>query len=963
MVVRGIRSIIGTSKLRAAILLAIVGLLSISGWLQRLDWLVYDEIISRQSFQPDSDIVIVAIDEESLQAIGKWPWSRELHAGLIDRLGRIGSNVVALDLLLSEPDVDHPEADKRLKAAIFTHGNVVLPVAPAQNASGDRFSLIQPLASLRRRATLGHADVELDRDGVARRVFLYAGIDDAPAFPALGLVLADKGSLLNRTRLLNRISGVDKTIVDTGNSWVRSREIMIPFAGPPGTYPRISYSRLLNDDDLLDDLRGKIIIVGMTATGLQQGFLTPVSLTRHNYMSGAEWHAGVADVLRNGRSIYPVPEVVAITVTVLWVLMVLFIVNTIPGRFRSLVLLVSFAVGVGLVTMLLGVFHIWFPPGAALIGTLAVYPLQSWQRINEFIQSQFITGSCLQAVFDSVQDGVITVDAKGNVFYLNQESERIFGARSEQLIGKPLEQLIGVCMIPDKQGRDANSSESAADTHPDSRIQHCVITLPSGDRRTIRVTHRALYDRWHIPVGGVITISDISDTLEMKQQIARQANYDVLTMLPSRNFLLSRFNALAASAQQQGTVLIVCLVSIDNFSKINDALGYHCGDTLLKMIADRLLKLVCDEDLIARWSGDEFMLIVDRSVREGQELQFARKVQETINRRFEINGQEVFISASIGIRVSSRIDQVIEENEIFLDEAVSAMRRVKRQGGNGFQFYASGQMNAWTREQLEFERDFRLAIENEDKALHVLFQPIVDVQKKQVVHNEVLVRWAHPTRGLLSPGDFIPLAERVGLIGQLGDLVLWISCRIAADLAKIGQAVDISVNVASRQLLHPDFLQKVASVLEHTGLPAERLMLEITESAVISDLPRAAEALMRLKALGVAIALDDFGTGYSSLSLLRELPLDILKIDKSFILNIEHNHQSGEKFDFAIARAIIALGDNLGLGVIAEGVETRKHMEFLRGHHCYLQQGYYFSRPLSITQLMQFMGKSDSIQV
>lgn len=776
----GIRSITGTSKLRAAMLLVVVGLLSVSGWLQRLDWLVYDEIISRQSFQPDSDIVIVAIDEESLRTIGKWPWSRELHAGLIDRLSQIGSNVVALDLLLSEPDVDHPEADKRLKTAIFTHGNVVLPVAPAQNASGDRFSLIQPLASLQRRATLGHVDVELDRDGVARRTFLYAGID-IPAFPALGLALADKGSLPNRMRLLSRMPEADKTIVNTGNSWVRSREIMVPFAGPPGTYPRISYARLLNDDDLLDDLRGKIIIVGMTATGLQQGFLTPVSLTRHNYMSGVEWHASVVDMLRNGRSIYPVPEMVAIAVTVLWVLAVLLVVNIVPGRFRSLVLLVSLAAGIGLVTMLLGVFHIWLPPGVALIGTLAVYPLQSWQRINEFIQSQFITGSCLQAVFDSVQEGVITVDAKGNILYLNQESERILGARSEQLIGKPLEQLIGVCLIPDKQDRDVNGSGSA-DTRPDSRIQHCVLTLPSGDRRTIRVTHRALYDRWRIPAGAVVTISDISDTLEMKQQIARQANYDVLTMLPSRNFLLSRFGELAVSARQHGAALIVCLVSVDNFSKINDAFGYHSGDALLKMIADRLLKLVCSEDLIARWSGDEFMLVVDRPVREGQELQFARKVQETINRRFEINGQEVFISASIGIRISSQPDQVDEKSEIFLDEAVSAMRRVKRQGGNGFQFYASGQMNAWTREQLEFERDFRLAIENQDKALHVLFQPIVDVQQKRVVHNEVLVRWAHPTRGLLSPGDFIPLAERVGLIGHweiwccgfpAGSLLIW----------------------------------------------------------------------------------------------------------------------------------------------------------------------------------------------
>lgn len=946
------RSASGISMLRVALLLIIVGLLSVSGWLQRLDWLIYDGIVGRQSFPVDSDIVLVAIDDDSLRAIGKWPWTRELHAELIDRLNQVGSNVVALDLLL-EPDLDHPEADKRLKSAIFTHGNVVLPVAPAQNAAGDGFFLIRPFSSLQRHVTLGHVDIELDRDGVMRRTYLYAGID-VPAFPALGLVLADKGNPVNRVYHLDRVPEEERVIEETGKIWARSREIMIPFAGPPGTYPRISYARLMQDDSLLDDLRGKIIIVGMAATGLQQNFLTPVSLTQHNYMSGIEWHANVADTLRNGRSIYPAPDMVTVVVGVVWVLAVLFLVHSLPGKYSGVILVMLSVASIALVAVVLSVFHIWFPPGSALVGMLAIYPLRNWQRINEYIQQQFTTGTYLQAVFDSVQEAVITVDVKGQVLYLNQESERILGAGSAQLIGKPLDQLLGVSLVDNE---DANVDDPVSPkSSPDSRLQQCILTLPCGNQRTLRVKHRMLYDRWHSPAGAVVTLLDISDALGLEQRIVHQANYDVLTVLPNRNFLLSRVDGLVA-ARKQGTILIACLVSIDHFSKINDAFGYYAGDTLLKMIADRLLKLVSGEDLIARWSGDEFMLVVSRPAQGNQELKFARKVQETMGRRFEINGQEVFISASIGIRVSFQAGQVVEDNEVFLDKAVSAMQHVKRQGGNGFQFYSSGQMNAWTREQLELERDFRLAIESQDRALHVLFQPIIDVRQKRVVHNEVLVRWDHPERGLLSPADFIPLAERVGLVEQLGDLVLSVACRTAADLAKVGQIIDISVNVASRQLLHPDFAQKVADVLERAALPAARLMLEITENAVISDLPRAAEALVRLKALGVTIALDDFGTGYSSLSLLRELPLDILKIDKSFIQGIEHSHYADEKFDFAIARAIIALGENLDLGVIAEGVETEKQMEYLQRHHCYLQQGYYFSRPVSTTRLMQYMGQ------
>jgi diguanylate cyclase (GGDEF)-like protein/PAS domain S-box-containing protein len=956
MELRSIRSIVNTFIFRAISLIVVVAFLSNSNWLEQLDWIIYDKAISLQTLRPDSDIVIVAIDEESLQMIGRWPWSRKWHAKLINRLSQSGWNVVALDLLLSEPDDGDPDADNRLAAAISAHGNVILPVAPIRVPSEYALSLIQPLASLQRYATLGHADIELDRDGVARRVFLYAGID-TPLLPALGLALANKSSLTSEVNVLARAPVREKMVVGSGDSWVRSQEVLIPFTGPPGSYQRISYARLLEDDVMLASLRDKIIIIGMTATGLQPSFSTPVSLAHHHHMSGAEWHANVVDMLRSGRSIYPASDIVTTIGVVLWVLTALIAVSVIPKKFAGLSLVVLFAVGVILVGISLRVFHVWLPPGAGIVGLLAVYPLLNWQRINEFIHSQFITRTYLQAVFESVREGVITTDARHRILYINGESERILGVKALQLIGKPLDQVIEVDhLIVNHYNRSSANSEPAG-VRSHSRMRHCVLKAPLGDDRTVRVAYRPLYGKQGALMGAVITIFDISDTLEMKQRIIHQAHYDTLTMLPNRTFLLSRLDTLVDAARQNGSILTICFVSIDNFKKINDALGYRAGDTLLKMVAERLLKIASREDLTARWSGDEFVLASGQLSQESQVLRFAQKILDTMSRRFEIDGQDVFLSASVGISISTRMS---ENCETVLDQAAIAMQRVKQQGGNNFQFYSSGRPDIWTREQLELEKDFRLAIEN--KGLHVLFQPIVDVRQQRIARTEALVRWTHPKRGVLLPGEFIPLAERVGLVERLGELVLRIACSAASDLAKVGRPIDISVNVAPRQLMHADFLRVIAEVLEGTTLPAERLVLEITESAIISDLPRAAEVLVRLKELGITIALDDFGTGYSSLSLLRELPIDILKIDKSFIRSIGHGNSSNEKFDFAITQAIIGLGGNLGLTVIAEGVETAQHMELLRTHHCYLQQGYYFSHPLSTTQLMQFIGKYDTTQ-
>jgi EAL domain-containing protein (putative c-di-GMP-specific phosphodiesterase class I) len=320
----------------------------------------------------------------------------------------------------------------------------------------------------------------------------------------------------------------------------------------------------------------------------------------------------------------------------------------------------------------------------------------------------------------------------------------------------------------------------------------------------------------------------------------------------------------------------------------------------------------------------------------------ATKILESIRNQIVLIEQAVYVTASVGI---SFYPQDGQSAETVLERAGTPMYRIKHKGGNSFGFYSPESSIVWTRDRLEFEKELRVALS--EGRLQVLFQPITDLNQHQIVKMEALVRWPHPTRGFLSPGEFIPLAEHTGLIRQLGETVLRTACIAAYNLLQDGKKISVSVNINPRQLFDGNLSQTISQTLKETGLPADLLVLEITEDAVVSDLARAAEILSDIKALGVSIALDDFGTGYSSLSLLRELPIDILKIDKSFIRLLDQNIN-----DLTITQAIIGLGRNLNLDVIAEGVESKQQMQVLLNHECYLQQGYYFSRPIPIDSFL-----------
>ena len=932
---------------RSALLLMVIAYLPFSGWLERFDWMIYDKISYWKQFIPDDQIVIVAIDEKSLQTIGRWPWSRRIHAELLDRLRQAGRNVVALDFLMADPDDIDPEGDRLLGMAIARHGAVILPIAPIAEPDSQKISLIQPLPMFQRNALLGHVDVELDYDGVARRLFLFAGVN-SPDWPALGYVLVRKAGRVNAINDSDYLIQSEINIPGTSDYWVRSHEVLIPFAGSPGSYPKVSYERVLNDDSVLQQLNNKIIIVGMEAIGLHSGFITPVT-SNHRLMSGIEWHANVVNMLHSGNTINPLAKFWITFIAIIWVLIALIGVNFIQKNKVIFLLMVVMALGMILVWIMFDFFHVWIAPSAGLIGLVFVYPLWSWSRINEFMQSLFITKTFSFNALESVGDGVITTDAESRIVYMNSEAERLIGSSIEQLKGGLLYELLDIRVTRRSRSIEIREIGTLLKKFPLSQ-DHYRLTNHDESKRLLRVTHQSLFDEHKALMGSVVTISDITDTVELKQQVSHQAHHDSLTMLPNRTLLLAKLDQMVESAQQTASIFAVFNIVIDEFKKINDALGHRAGDSLLKLVTQRLRVILGDQNVIARWSGDEFMVLIVSSQDALQLItKVAQDILDNIGHRFELDGQEIFVTASIGISV---YPQDGETGESVLSHAASAMGLAKQQGGNQFSFYLPDKVTDWTKDKLELEKDFRLALKNNE--LDVFFQPIINVQLGRVVRMEALVRWIHPIRGFLPPGDFVPMAEQVGLINQMGELVLYKACKFARELEKIAGPISISVNVAPRQLLQKGFIQIVESIINDIGLPAELLVLEITESAIIGDMVLASEILSGLKALGILIALDDFGTGYSSLSLLRELPIDILKIDKSFIRTID-----GSAHDFTIAQTIIGLGKNLGKTVIAEGVETANHMKILRDHACYLQQGFYFSRPLPFAQLIQYFQKNE----
>lgn len=437
-----------------------------------------------------------------------------------------------------------------------------------------------------------------------------------------------------------------------------------------------------------------------------------------------------------------------------------------------------------------------------------------------------------------------------------------------------------------------------------------------------------------------------------KEHLVRLAHYDNLTSLPNRVFFNEILNKAIQHAKQQNKKFAVLFVDLDRFKNINDALGHPIGDLVLKEMGIRFSKLLRAGDILARLGGDEFIILLNDIGNPKFVGPIAEKLLEASKLPVKVESHEFFISASIGICVYPDDAQSLEELHKYAD---MAMYKAKRAGGSNYQYYTA-EMNTTAHEHIQLEASLRKAIQNHEFVL--FFQPQLNLKDGTLKRVEALIRWEHPEHGLISPAKFIPLAEETGLIMPIGEWALNEACNIGKKWQNEGyDPISIAVNISPKQFRHQDVAQIVSDALQASKLDPEFLEVEITETAVMDHADETIEKLNLISKMGVRISVDDFGTGYTSISYLKKFPVSILKIDQHFIKGIPENQN-----DIAIITAVIALGHNLGFEVVAEGVETQEQMQFLIEHGCDLIQGYYLSRPLPASKIIQQFTKSGQTQ-
>ena len=540
------------------------------------------------------------------------------------------------------------------------------------------------------------------------------------------------------------------------------------------------------------------------------------------------------------------------------------------------------------------------------------------------------------AVFDATQEGVLVTDPEQRIVHVNPAFSRITGYSAEEILGQQPSLL--------KSGR-----------HDAAFYQSLWHALENRGAWSGEVWNRRksgeIYPQWqcirviHDEQGRishyVAVFSDITALKRSQRELDYLAHHDPLSNLPNRLLFTERVaHALERSAGEQlrGAVL---LIDLDHFKHINESLGHNVGDLLLKEVGERLLSAVPAGSTLARLGGDEFGLLCEHCAQAPQAAELAQHLLRCLETPFRLHGHELYIGASIGI---SQFPDDAASVEQVLRNADSALFKAKSSGREGYAFYVQ-ELTDYARQRVELASSLRHALDNQE--LRVYYQPLHDLQDGSAVGMEALVRWQHPQRGLVSPAEFIPIAEDNGLIGAIDAWVLEQACRQMVRWNAAGSTQRfVAVNVSSRLFGRGELEQRVARVLADTGLAPEQLELEVTESAIMEDPDAALLLLTRLRGLGVRLAIDDFGTGYSSLARLKRLPVDKLKLDQSFVRGLP-----GDAEDAAIARAVIALGHSLGLKVLAEGIEQAAQADFLREHGCHYGQGYHFGHPQPVPEL------------
>ena len=545
-----------------------------------------------------------------------------------------------------------------------------------------------------------------------------------------------------------------------------------------------------------------------------------------------------------------------------------------------------------------------------------------------------------QLITENSTDLITKLRLDGGITYASPVAHSVLGFAPDQLTGHSLLEFVHP---EDYEVVRVAMGVAAQDKSPPTvvyRARHL-------DQRYIwfETTLRLMKGAAGEETAEILCISrDISERRRMEERLHELARTDHLTNIPNRVLLAERFASGLSQARREGSLLAMLMIDVDRFKNINDSLGHGMGDALLKLVATRLRSCIRECDTLARWGGDEFTVLLPGVRDADMAVTVAQRCLAALKQPLVLEGQSLHVTASIGVSVSTDSSP---EAEMLLRNADVAMYRAKARGGDCLIVYTVD-MSAGARSRLSMENALFHAIERNELTLH--YQPLISARTGRLAGVEALIRWKHPERGLVAPGEFIPIAEETGLIGEIGEWALRTACRqMHAWYAKGLPRIAVSVNVSSRQFRQDSLAHTIKNVLDETGFDPNLLELELTESLLMDEVERSKTIVAELKSLGVSIALDDFGTGYSSLSYLRGFQLDTLKIDRTFTSELLTSQTNA-----SIVRATIGLARGLHLRTVAEGVETRAQADFLAKHGCDVLQGFLFARPMDADAFLSF---------
>lgn len=524
-----------------------------------------------------------------------------------------------------------------------------------------------------------------------------------------------------------------------------------------------------------------------------------------------------------------------------------------------------------------------------------------------------------ELILHSAGEGIFGLDLHGVITFCNPAAATTLGYNSKnELIGKP------VSIIYNENHTNIDEVTFFRRDQSNFPVEYVRSSIKEGDRM----------------VGEVVTFKDISERKKMEKEIRYHAYYDSLTDLPNRVLLKDRMQQGLSIAHSRKEKAAVLFMDLDRFKSVNDLLGHSYGDILLVHVARRISACLPEGATASRQGGDEFVIYLPYIESEAEVIEVAEKIVDQFNKPFNLKGHEMHIHSSIGVSLFPQDGQTAE---LLIKNADIAMYQSKTVSGSSYQFYHLA-MDIRTFENVKLENALYKALDREE--LEIYFQPQIDYSTHTLIGTEALLRWNHSTEGLISPDRFIPLAEETGLIVPIGEWVIRKACnQIKQWQAKGYPSIIVSVNLSARQFEQNNLFQTVKGILDEVGVSPKLLCLEITENQIIKNTELTIQTMKKLQAIGIKMSIDDFGTGYSSLGYLKNLPINALKIDKSFIRELKSNDDNS-----AIANTIITLAKNLGLDVVAEGVETLEQAEFLASRECYIMQGYYFNVPLKVNE-------------